>query len=376
MLQDSPEPSRSTCDAIVVGAGAVGLAVAHALAGLRLRVLVIDAGVPQSAASWAAAGMIAPQSEAAEPGLLFELGVGSARLYPDWVRELQAESGIDVEYATPGVLFVATSEERRAALRHAVEWQSAARFQAKWLTPEEAGDLEPAITVPLLGAAWMPDEAQVTPRKLLWALRSACQRRGVEFRESTVEEILRGSRRVEGVRTSAGRILAGHVVLTAGVGSGPLGGIPVTPRKGQILALGASATRFRHIVRWEHAYVVSRPTGEQIVGATNEDAGFDRSVTAAGIGGLLDKVQHLASGLGAAPVLDMWAGLRPMAPDGLPLIGRSVVEGLVYATAHYRNGVLLAPLTAEIIAAGIAGAQPAGVTTAALDAVSPERFAV
>jgi glycine oxidase len=361
-------------DAIIVGGGAVGLSTARELALAGLSVLVLDRGNPQDAASWAAAGMIAPQSEADEPNPFFELCRSSARLYPEWTAQLQSESGVDPEFIRSGVLFVASSDQSLGALHCMVDWQTKAGLRAELLTPDAAQRMEPSLTLSLTGAAWLPDEAQVTPRKLLACLRRACSERGVEIRNGEeAVEIEREQRRAVAVRTSRDRIPAGHIVITSGVSSASLRGvspaIPVSPRKGQILSLSVKAPVFRRMVRWD-AYVVPRPGGELVVGATNEDAGYDRALTPAGIGGLLQNAQRLAASLSSAGIREMWTGLRPSSPDGFPVIGKADLEGLIYATAHYRNGILLAPLTAACVAALVTG-RPSPV---GLETCSPSRF--
>jgi glycine oxidase len=361
-------------DAIIAGGGAVGLSAARELALAGLSVLVLDRGNPQDAASWAAAGMIAPQSEADEPNPFFDLCLRSARLYPEWAAQLQEESGIDPEFARSGVLFAASTEKSLEKLRCMLEWQAKAGLRAMLLTPNDALRMEPQLSLSLIGAAWLPDEAQVTPRKLLASLRGACSAKGVEIRNGEeVLEIERQGRRVVAVRTSRERIPARHIVIASGVSSANLRGlspsIPVSPRKGQILSLAVKTPVFTRMLRWD-AYAVPRPGGELVVGATNEDAGYDRTVTPAGIGGLLQNAQRLASILSSAEIREMWAGLRPSSPDGFPIIGKTDLEGLVYATAHYRNGILLAPLTAACVAV-IVTDRPLPV---GLETYSPSRF--
>jgi glycine oxidase len=257
-----------------------------------------------------------------------------------------------------------------------VDWQRAAGFAAELLSAEEVRELEPLLTLPLVGGVLMPSEHQVTPRSLLKSLRSACIARGVEIRTGCrVLEVMRSGNRVEGVRVDADHIPAGSVVIASGVWSGDIAGLdpPISlhPRKGQILALATRGQRFRRMIRWEHVYFAPRPGGELIVGATNEDAGFDRSLTPAGIGSLLAAAQELSSNTAGYPIAEMWTGFRPATPDGLPVIGRASLEGLFYAAGHYRNGILLAPITASIIAGAVGGKIP----DLDLDAFAPARFA-
>jgi len=364
-------------DVIIVGGGVIGLSAARELALLGRKVLLLDLGSPREATSWAAAGMLAPQSEADASSPFFDLCLASARLYRAWAGHLCEESGVDAEYVRSGLLFVASTEDSLSRLRRSIDWQQSAGLKAELLNAEEAAKLEPALTLPLTGAVAMPDECHVTPRLLLDAVRGACAANGVEIRSGQrVLQIESVRDRVSGVRTSTELIPAENVVIACGVRSPEIGNlrpaIPVTPRKGQILSLASSGLLFSRMIRWEHAYFVPRRNGELIVGATNEDAGFDRSLTPAGVGALLGRAQQLSSKVAALPINEMWTGLRPATPDGLPVIGRAQLDGLIYANGHYRNGILLAPITAESVAALVEN-RPGPV---ALDAFSPARFAV
>jgi glycine oxidase len=361
-------------DVIIVGGGVIGLSVARELAISGRSVLVLDRGNSTDATSWAAAGMLAPQSEADVPNPLFDLCLASARLYRDWANHLQQESGIDPEYANSGLIFLASTEDALCGLLRAMEWQKAAGLATQLVTPQETMQMEPELDLPIVGAALMPDESHVTPRRVLDCLKAACTAKGVEIRTGVrVLEVTKAEGKATGVRTSAERIEAGHVVIASGVHTREIGGlcpeIPLAPRKGQILSLTTTAPAFRRIIRWDHSYLVQRPGGELVVGATNEEAGFDRSLTPAGIGGLLDRAQRISSRLGGLPIRDMWTGLRPITPDGRPVIGKAGLEGLIYATGHYRNGILLAPITAACVAALIEN-RPLPVS---LDSFAPSR---
>ncbi|HET9943967.1 MAG TPA: glycine oxidase ThiO [Terriglobia bacterium] len=364
-------------DVIIVGGGAIGLSAARELAVRGRSVLVLDRGNLRDVTSWAAAGMLAPQSEADAPSPFFDLCLASARLYRDWVQHLHEDSGVDPEYADSGLLYLASTDEALCRLRRTLEWQQSVGLKGELLSPESVLRLEPNLTLPLAGAVFMPHESHVTPRRLLEALTGACAVRRVEIRSGVrVLEVLHEGGRVTGVRTSSERFGAAQVVLASGVRSPEIEGIdppiPVVPRKGQILALTSDGRAFSHMIRWEHAYMVPRRSGELIVGATNEDVGFDRSVTAAGMGSLLHRAQQLSSHVADLPIAEMWSGLRPATPDGLPVIGTAAIEGLTYATGHYRNGILLAPVTAVSVANVLENRMP----PVALEAFAPSRFAV
>jgi glycine oxidase len=257
------------------------------------------------------------------------------------------------------------------------DWQHAAGLKAELLSPEQVASLEPLLTLPIVGAVHMPTECHVTPRQLLEALTGACAVKRVEIRTGTrVLEIVREGAKVAGVRTATDSFRAPVVVIASGVLSAELNGLspalPVSPRKGQILSLVSNPPGFTRMIRWEHAYMVPRRSGELIVGATNEDVGFDRSITPAGVGSLLARAQQLSSHVGTLPIGEMWTGLRPATPDGLPVLGRAALEGLLYATGHYRNGVLLAPVTAAAVLALVENRSFA----VPLAAFAPSRFAV
>ena len=306
---------RAIPDVVVVGGGVIGLSIARELAARQQSVLVLDRGNSENAASWAAAGMLAPQSEASGPDDFFHLGAASLRLYPEWVAQIEEESGIGPEYRASGLLVLASSQDTLCELKRSVEWQRAAGLAAELVDRGEVRRLEPQLTMELAGAAHLPGESQVTPRLLLQALRASCRYRKVEIRTGqVVGEVLSASGKVQGVRTASEVIPARRVVIATGVGSNDLKGLDpplrIIPRKGQILSLAAGA-RFQRMVRWGHAYIVPRPGGELVVGATNEDAGLDRSLTPAGIGRLLAAAQELSSHLGDCAIREMWTGLRP-----------------------------------------------------------------
>jgi glycine oxidase len=367
-------------DVIVVGGGVIGLSIAHAIAAGGKSVLVLDPGETVNAASWAAAGMLAPQSEADTPDPLFELCTASLRLYRDWIRQLQVQSGIDPEFQEPGLLYIASSAESLNALKRRVAWQQELGLDSEVLTPDEIRQMEPQLTMPMAGGVHMPGECQVTPRKLLAALQNACAASGVEIRKDQwVREILRNGDRVHGVLTDSDSISAAYIVIASGARSAEILGLwpplPVVPRKGQMLSLDTPEPLFQKLIRWEHAYMVQRPCGELIVGATNENAGFDRRLTPEGIGGLLANVQQMSAYTAPLAIKEMWTGLRPATPDGLPILGIANPSGggeLIYASGHYRNGILLAPITASIVASLVENRAP----VIPLAPFSPLRFEV
>jgi len=356
-------------DVIVIGGGVIGLSIARELAG-RKSVLVVDRGPTGHGTSRAAAGMLTPLSEADDQGPFFQLSRASHALYPRFIEEVQAESRLDANYGEEGVLCLASTEPAACVLRHRYEWQKNAGFRVEFLSEADVHTMEPLITAPIEAAVFIPGESSVAPRRLVNALREACLNRGVDIRTGlTVEGISEKQVHIEGSTLSADSI-----VVASGVWSGNLAGlhppIPVQPRKGQILSLGMPAGAFRRMIRWGSSYFMPRPTGELVVGATSEDAGFDLSNTPAGLSRLLVDAQQISSHVGAYPILETWAGLRPATPDGLPILGCSAIPGVIYATGHFRNGVLLAPVTAKIVSELIEGRKP----SLPIDAYSPFRF--
>jgi glycine oxidase len=359
-------------DVIVIGGGIIGLTIARELAGpaRRKSVLLLDRGATGQGTSRAAAGMLTPLSEADEQDAFFQLSRASLSMYDGFVKQLEEESGLDVAYSTEGLLFLASTEESAAMLQRRYEWQRNARFKVELVSADDVHKIEPLVTAPIMAATFMPDERSVAPRRLVNAVRESCLQRDVEIRTGVHVDGLAPHR----VRFGQTFIEAPSIVIASGVWSAEFDGlsphIPVSPRKGQILSLDMPRGAFRRMIRWGSSYFVPRSTGELVVGATNEDAGFDLSVTPAGLGRLLMDAQAISSHVGSYPIRETWTGLRPATPDGMPIIGPSEIPGVYYATGHYRNGVLLAPITAAIVADLLDGRRPA----VDIEPYSPARF--
>ncbi len=352
---------KRSFDAIFVGGGAIGLACAWRAAQRGARVAVLERAEPPAGATRAAAGMLAPVGELAfgEPQLL-EMTLAAARLYPEFVAELEAATGESTGYARHGALHVALDRDEAAELRRVHDLQRSLGLEAEWLSPRRCRELEPGLTPSFNGGVHAPAEAAVDPRALTGALSAALTASGGEVRTGT--EVVSGlfeGERLAGVRTAAGEEMgAGAVVLAAGAWSGRAGWLPeharppVRPVKGQILELRSrgGAAPCERIVASERVYLVPRPDGRLIVGATVEEQGFDTAVTAGGVHELLREAYRLLPDVAEMELLDAMAGLRPGTPDNLPIVGPGAIEGLLLATGHYRNGILLAPLAAETIA--------------------------
>jgi glycine oxidase len=364
-------------DVAIVGGGVIGCAVARHAARAGLRVVVVERGVPGAEASWAAAGMLSPLAEAAGPGPMLDLLLAARELYPDYAAALGEETGIDVGYSDAGTLFLALREEDEPELLARFAWQRAAGLPVERLDAAAARAAEPAVSPELRFALRFPGDHQVDNRALTEALRLSATAAGAEFRTGVeAAALLREGNRVAGVACADGsRIAAGAVVLAGGAWAGRLGGLPrplpVEPVHGQLLAIESSPPLFRHVVDSPRCYLVPRASGRVIVGATVEHTGERKAVTPWGLTRLLTAAVEIAPALEHAPVVESWSGLRPGTPDHLPILGPDPeVAGLVYATGHYRNGILLAPLTGQRMGALLAE----GTWPAALDPFTIGRF--
>ncbi len=357
---------KRSFDAIVVGGGIIGLSCAWRAARRGARVVVLDRARPPAGATRVAAGMLAPVGELSfgEPELL-EMTLAAAEAYPDFVAELEAATGMATGYERLGALHVALDRDEAAELRRVHDLQRSRGLGAKWLPPRRCRELEPGLTPSFHGGVHAPDEAAVDPRALTAALLAALADEGAELRTGVeVAEALLDGERIVGVRTGDGEDLhAAAVVLAVGAWSGEAQWLPeaarppVRPVKGQIVELRPldGSAPCERIVASERVYLVPRPDGRLIAGATVEERGFDTAVTAGGVHELLREAYRLLPDVAEMELVEAMAGLRPGTPDNLPLIGPGELDGLVLATGHYRNGILLAPLTAERIAETLAG---------------------
>jgi len=350
---------------VVLGAGLIGLGIAYELAKRGAEVRVLEADEPGRAASWAAAGMLAPYTEGLA-GTPFEaFCAGSLALYPEYVAELRAASGVDARLRIDGILRVAYSESDDLALRSQVAAANACGIEARRLERKDVLREEPALGAHATGGALFPAEGQVDNRRLGRALEAACLARGVRFDTGGGRVALEADpRRVRGVRVRDGFVAASTVINATGAWAGELAGVPpelrvpVVPVKGQMLALALPRALMRRVVWVPGAYLVPRDDGRLLVGATVEDAGFDVRVTGGGVRSLLDAALTAVPALRDLALVETWAGLRPGSPDGLPYLGATSLEGYFVAAGHHRNGVLLTPATALEIADAVEGKPP------------------
>ncbi len=350
---------RRSFDVVVVGGGVIGLSCAWRAAQRGARVALVERAQPPAGATRVAAGMLAPVGELAfgEPELL-KLTLAAAELYPDFVAELEGSTGVATGYRRDGALHVALDRDEAAELRRVHELQRSLGLGAEWLPPRRCRELEQGLTPSFNGGVHAPGEGSVDPRALTAALLAALEAEpGAELLSGTgVEGALFDGERIAGVRTERGAALrAPAVVLAAGAWSGQAEWLPeparppVRPVKGQVLELRGrgGAPPCSRIVASERVYLVPRSDGRLIVGATVEEQGFDTAVTAGGTHELLREAYRLLPEVAEMELVETAAGLRPGTPDNLPRVGPSPVEGLLWATGHYRNGILLAPLAAE-----------------------------
>jgi glycine oxidase len=345
----------------IIGAGVMGLGIAWRLAAQGAAVTVFERGTAGSGASHAAAGMLAACCEA-EPGedALVALGRESQARWPAFAAELLAASGIDVELRTEGTLVVALTADDQARAQHHLSHQKKLGLPIEWISAAEARRREPHLAGKLAGAVWSPQDHQVDNRKLAAGLRVAAEKAGAVIREHTpVKEISIANGRADGLVLEDGfRVHADVVVLAAGAWSRGIAGLPpeqrppVRPIKGQLLSLqmDPAAPLITHVVWAPGIYMVPRRDGRLILGATVEEKAFDTSLTAGGLLTLLEAAWRAVPAIEELPIDDMWVGHRPGSRDDAPILGPGPVHGLVYATGHHRNGILLTPITADTIA--------------------------
>jgi glycine oxidase len=375
-------PNRSSSfDVAVIGAGAVGLAVGWRAAQRGLRVVVLErAGGAGSGTSSVAAGMLAPISEALATELpLMRLGLASVRAYPEFVAELTEVSGMDAGYLRCGTLLAARDGDEAEALGRELELRESLGLAVHRLRSSEARRLEPALAPALRLALEIPDDHAIDPRKLTAALALAVSAAGGEVRlGAAVRGVTIAHGRVAGVRLAGGSDLpAGNVVVAAGPWSSSLDGIPggaripIHPIKGQILRLHdpAGPGLLTRVLRMTGGYLVPRGDGRYVLGATMEERGFDTTVTAGGAFELLRNAFELLPSVTELVIDELSAGLRPATPDNAPALGPGAIPGLHWAVGHYRHGILLTPITAELVVGALGG--DGGIP----DEFSPTRFA-
>lgn len=344
-------------DVAIIGGGIIGLSTAFELAARGAQVRVFDVGEPAAAASWAAAGMLAPRTEQLHDDALRALCEQSLSEYPAFVQRVRDASGIDPHLRLDGILHAAFSRDAGAQHEQWVSGLAAAGCAAQQLTRQQTLEFEPALAREVTGAVLVEGEGQIDNRRLGRALVQACRNCGVRIhpgvRYLTVES---DARRVLGIRTDIGYVAAGAVINAAGAWAARVPGVPshavppVFPVKGEMLALDVPLGLLRRTTWVPGAYLVPRADGRLLVGATAKKTGFDARVTAGGIAGLLESAIRAVPPLAGFTVSETWAGLRPATPDERPFLGGTPLGGYFLACGHYRNGILLAPATADMLA--------------------------
>jgi glycine oxidase len=381
------------CDVVVIGAGVMGCAVAWRLLQRGLSVVLVERGVPGAEASSAAAGILAPQAEADGPGPFLDLALRSRALYPAFVAELQERTGVDVGYRKEGTLVLAgvgaagpdapEAEAEVAALRAQLAWQQRAGLKVAQLSREALHEAEPALAPCALGLHF-PDDHQVEAEKLTRALSLVAAQAGARFVRAHVQRVLHDGERALGVVVEGETLSSACVVVAAGSWSSLVQGSTLPPRavrpmRGQMVEIDTRPPALRHVV-FGHVksgpgpslsgYLVPRHDGRLVAGSTMELVGFRKEVTVSGLSRLLRLCEGLAPPLGEAEVRRTWAGFRPYTEDALPILGPTSVKGLYLCTGHFRNGILLTPISAESVCACITGAWATGVEPLSLSPFS------
>ena len=358
-------------DVLIVGAGVVGLSLAYELADEGLRLVVIDRGPLGREASWAGAGILPPANSATARHPYDELRGLSFRLHAEWSRQLLAETGIDNGYRRCGAIYLSRSVGEAAALRGFYNTLQDEEIAAQRLSPEQLAEHEPALAAiaqsgRLKAAYAVPDECQIRNPRHLQALVEACRLRGVELLPETgAEAFMLDGERLAGIATSRGRISATSYCLTSGAWTqtllaklGVANGI--LPMKGQMLLYACGRPPFTAVINEGNRYLVARDDGHVLVGSTEEESGFDKSNTAAGLRDLQDFACDVIPALQTATLEQSWAGLRPASFDGLPYIGKIPgLQNAFVAAGHFRSGLYLSPGTAVVLSALVRGLTPA-----------------
>jgi len=354
-----------SADVLILGGGVIGCLSALRLAQRGLDVALVERAQPGAEASGAAAGILAPQAEAGGPGPFLDLTLHSRALWPALVEELGA-TGIDVGWRAGGTLAVALDEAELAHLDARAAWQRAAGLAVEKLSAAETRALEPQLA-PLAGALRFAGDHQVEPARLMRALEVAAARAGVRFIAGEARRVLHDGARVTGALVDQGgdgaRLDAAHVIVACGPWSSLVdgAGLParaVTPLRGQLIEIELRPPPLAHVIFADGGYLVPRADGRVVVGSTEEDAGFRKEVTAEGLERLCARARRVCPPLAGRPVARAWSGLRPRSADGLPYLGATAIAGLLVTAGHHRNGILLAPVTAEIACALVTNAPP------------------
>jgi glycine oxidase len=343
-----------TFDVAIAGGGLIGGTIAFELVRAGLRVALFDRQQPGEGASWAAAGILSPAPENAGMISTVPLGRASLQLYPEFVAAVEEISGQSVGYRARGTLEALFSNDAQEKLSTIIALHHGLGLKAEPVSAEDAREMEPALSPELEAAVFRPDEACVDNRELTKAVLTAAERSGVKiFGASNVQSIAKDGGRCDGLFVDGEKVESRWTVIAAGCSSAEIKGAAhyalVRPAKGQMMALRAEGFTIKRVLWSDDVYLVPRNDGRILAGATVEYVGFNKNVTAGAVQKILTAALQLAPALADAQIEETWAGLRPDAPDHLPIIGPTDLDGLLVATGHFRSGILLAPITAQLI---------------------------
>ncbi len=347
--------NNKTTDILIVGGGVIGLSLAYELALSHLKVTLLERGQVGQESSFAGAGILAPLAEMEEAGPLAQLMLASRKIYPDFVRGVSSRASMSVEFNVSGLLHVALTEAEHQELQRRRERFSSLGLEVQQCSRDETLQRESGLNQELLSALYFPEEGYVDNRELVEALRIACLRFGVKMVSGCqVTAVNVEGERTVGVESNLGRWLAGSTVIAAGCWSGQIDTglgypLPVKPARGQLVAVKTPSPVLQHVIYCSQYYLVPRRDGRTLLGSTVEWVGYDKRVTLEAIQRITSAAVAMAPVLADAAFLDCWAGLRPYCEGGLPVLGSAESAGLYFATGHFRNGLLLAPITAKLM---------------------------
>lgn len=366
-------------DMLIIGGGVIGLSIAREMhrRGVK-KITLIEKGVCGEESSWAAGGMLGPQAEADEGGAFFDFCSASRDLYPAFAAELLDETGIDIELDRSGTLYLAFTDDDVHEIGKRFEWQTRVGLRVERLSAAETLKAEPFVSPDVRESLFFPNDWQVENRKLLVALRKYAELNGIEIREGIeIKHLIYDSGGITGAASETESFFAGTNILATGAWTSfiKLGDsdmpIKVKPIRGQMLCFQMAERQFRRVIYSRRGYIVPRVDGRILAGSTSEQVGFTKGVTDEATDALRNMAFEIAPSLDGLPVADAWSGLRPFAADGMPVFGSIAgFEGIFVATAHYRNGILLAPLTAKLAA----DALTSGSVDTRLKGFNPNRF--
>ena len=348
-------PLNPTQDVVIIGGGIIGLSIAQELALQRFRVTVLERGQMGQEASSAGAGILAPRAEMEEAGPLAQLLLASRKIYPEFVSQVSLRSGINIDFRISGLLWVALSAEEQAELDAKERRLTELGLEIASLSREEALRMEGSLNPEVLSVLYFPEEGYVDNRELVEAVRLACVHLGVQLVPGCeVVAVKTQQERIVGVDTSSGFVAAQKVVVAAGTWSGnvptPLPYVlPIKPARGQMIAVKMPELGLRHVIYGSNGYLVPRKDGRVLLGSTVEWVGYQKHVTLDGLQQISASALSLVPALRSSTFIECWAGLRPFCEGGLPVLGPTEFDGLYFATGHFRNGLLLAPITAKLM---------------------------